>query len=121
MYRLRLQQRSSPREFLIGNDQDYLRMEHAHMLRRKDWVRLQLLRLLGVGKGMCSCWCLWHWSAWNLPLWWGDWRGRRVWWLRTGRWRQGRFIRRRLLIVISASLPAAFFPVALLQCSAAKL
>ena len=127
MYRLRLQQRSSPREFLIGNDQDYLRMEHAHMLKRKSWVRL-----LMVSKG--SCWSLWHRrclgddEAWTKVWWWlAYWLWlRRCWWFwRFGanrRWeRFSRLFCRRIfiwfcsLVLLPAPLPAV------LQCSAAKL
>ena len=114
MYRLRLQQRSSPRELLIGNDQDYLRMEHARMLRRKDWVRL-----LRRAKG----WSLWHRRCLGDEVW-LDWLWQRRCWRFGANRRWERFSRlfcRRIfiwfcsLVLLPAPLPAV--P----QCSAAKL
>ena len=52
---LHLKQGSSTCEFWIGNDQDFLRMEHADMVRHKDLLRLQLRRLLVL---KASCWSL---------------------------------------------------------------
>ena len=130
---LHLKQGSSTCEFWIGNDQDFLRMEHADMVRHKDLLRLQLLRVL-VSKA--SCWSLWHRrclgddAAWIEVWWWlAYWLWLRLrrcrWFWRFGakRWRE-RCIRRfcRRLFTSPVLLPAffpAFFPV--LQCSAAKL